>query len=130
MTAILTEAVRQGHPAGALAANERLYKALGRPAGRRQARATSTSISSASQVAGLYVPSDKKLYVVSKAGGVGPLEKFTYSHEYTHALQDQNFDVSRVPARTLQDQSDRRSPGRRSSRATRRCDDPLGASRT
>ncbi|HET7029767.1 MAG TPA: hypothetical protein VFI34_04610 [Candidatus Limnocylindrales bacterium] len=60
-----------------------------------------------SQVAGLYVPTDKKLYVVSKAGGVGPLEKVLYSHEYTHALQDQNFDLVAFQPDTLNDQSDR-----------------------
>ncbi len=46
-----------------------------------------------SQVAGLYNPDDKKLYVVSKSGALGPTEKVTFSHEFTHALQDQNFDL-------------------------------------
>jgi hypothetical protein len=46
-----------------------------------------------SQVAGLYNPDDKQLYVVSKSGGLGPTEKVTFAHEYTHALQDQNFDL-------------------------------------
>jgi hypothetical protein len=46
-----------------------------------------------SQVAGLYNPDDKQLYVVSKSGAIGPTEKVTFSHEYTHALQDQNFDL-------------------------------------
>src|SRR5215216_3121942 len=44
-----------------------------------------------SQVAGLYSPDDKQLYVVSKSGALGPTEKTTFAHEYTHALQDQNF---------------------------------------
>jgi hypothetical protein len=60
-----------------------------------------------SQVGGLYVPTDKTLYVVSKAGGVGPLEKVLYSHEYTHALQDQNFDLVAFQPDSLSDQSDR-----------------------
>jgi len=46
-----------------------------------------------SQVAGLYNPDDKQLYVVSKSGGLGPTEKVTFAHEYTHALQDQNFNL-------------------------------------
>ena len=46
-----------------------------------------------SQVAGLYNPDDKQLYVVSKSGALGPTEKVTFSHEYTHALQDQNFNL-------------------------------------
>ena len=45
-------------------------------------------------VAGLYNPKDKKLYVVSRSGGLGPSEKSTFAHEYTHALQDQNFDLA------------------------------------
>jgi hypothetical protein len=45
-------------------------------------------------VAGLYNPDDKQLYVVSKSGGLGPTEKVTFAHEYTHALQDQDFDLS------------------------------------
>lgn len=46
-----------------------------------------------SQVAGLYNPDDKQLYVVSKSGGLGPTEKVTFAHEYTHALQDQTFNL-------------------------------------
>jgi hypothetical protein len=46
------------------------------------------------QVAGLYSPDDKALYVVSRSGALGPTEKTTFAHEYTHALQDQNFDLS------------------------------------
>jgi hypothetical protein len=43
------------------------------------------------QVAGFYRPSDGQLYVVSRGGGIGPLERTTFAHEYTHALQDQHF---------------------------------------
>jgi hypothetical protein len=46
-----------------------------------------------SQVAGLYDPADEKMYVVSRTGEIGPLEKVTYAHEYVHALQDQHFDL-------------------------------------
>jgi hypothetical protein len=44
-----------------------------------------------SQVAGFYVPRDGNLYVVSRSGGLGPVEKTTFAHEFTHALQDQHF---------------------------------------
>ena len=47
-----------------------------------------------SQVAGLYNPDDKSLYVVSRSGGLGAAEKTTFAHEFTHALQDQNFDLA------------------------------------
>lgn len=46
-----------------------------------------------SQVVGLYSPDDKTLFVLQTAGGMGPSVKVTYSHEFTHALQDQHFDL-------------------------------------
>ena len=48
----------------------------------------------------------RQLYVVSKEGGVGPVEKVIYSHEYDHALQDQNFDLEAIQS-GLEGQSDR-----------------------
>lgn len=42
-------------------------------------------------VAGYYSPDKKELYVVSRSGGVGAAERVTYSHEFTHQLDDQNF---------------------------------------
>jgi hypothetical protein len=42
-------------------------------------------------VAGFYVPQDGDLYVVSRSGRLGPVERTTFAHEYTHALQDQHF---------------------------------------
>ena len=38
-------------------------------------------------------PGRQDLYVVSRTGAIGVVEKSTFSHEYTHALQDQNFDL-------------------------------------
>ncbi|HEU6438934.1 MAG TPA: hypothetical protein VFC12_00720, partial [Terriglobales bacterium] len=43
----------------------------------------------AGQVVGFYDPESKGLYILSDSGGVGPVQKITFSHEYTHALQDQ-----------------------------------------
>lgn len=45
------------------------------------------------QVAGLYDPVSDGLYVLTKEGGVGPVERVYYAHEYDHALQDQRFDL-------------------------------------
>lgn len=47
-----------------------------------------------SQVLGYYSPDDKALFVVSRSGTIGPIEKATFAHEFTHALQDQHFDLS------------------------------------
>jgi len=46
-----------------------------------------------SQVLGQYDQNTKELYVISRSGGIGPVEEITYAHEYDHALQDQTFDL-------------------------------------
>ena len=106
MGQLLTRQLAEESPAPIVAAYERLYHALGvLPKDDKLTDVYGDLLES--QVGGLYVPSDKKLYVVSKSGGVGPLEKFLYSHEYTHALQDQNFDLVNFQPDSLADQSDR-----------------------
>jgi hypothetical protein len=60
----------------------------------------------AGQVIGFYDLASKGLYVLSDSGGVGVLEKATFSHEYTHALQDQNFGLDKLAIDTA-DQGDR-----------------------
>ena len=89
---LVNDSFGKDNPPALMAANERIMKALGLlPA---DASLTDLYISLlGSQVAGLYSPDDKKLYVVSKSGGIGATEKVTFSHEFTHALQDQNFDI-------------------------------------
>jgi len=59
-----------------------------------------------SQVIGFYDPKSKGLYVLSESGGVGGAEKITFAHEYTHALQDQNFGLAKLQT-DAPDQSDR-----------------------
>jgi hypothetical protein len=99
-----TELDRQT-PAALLEASQRLYRQLG----LLSADASLSDLYGElldSQVAGLYVPANESLYVVSKAGGVGPVERFFYSHEYDHALQDQTFDLEAFQ-KDLTDQTDR-----------------------
>jgi hypothetical protein len=50
----------------------------------------------AGQVAGYYSPEENQLFVVSRSGRLGPVEEVTYSHEFTHELQDQNFDLGKL----------------------------------
>jgi len=45
------------------------------------------------QVAGYYSPERDELFVVSRSGEVGPVELATYAHEFTHQLQDGQFDL-------------------------------------
>ena len=60
----------------------------------------------AGQVAGYYSPDRDELFVVSRTGQtVGPVERLTYAHEFTHQLQDQNFDLDKFDTSSI-DQSD------------------------
>ncbi|HXG25903.1 MAG TPA: hypothetical protein VNL94_03505 [Candidatus Binatia bacterium] len=45
------------------------------------------------QVAGYYSPDQDRLFVVSRSGAIGSIERVTYAHEFTHQLQDQNMDL-------------------------------------
>jgi len=92
---LINDSFHKDNPADLMAANERIMKALGLLP--PDASLTDLYINLlGSQVAGLYSPDDKKLYVVSKTGGLGATEKVTFSHEFTHALQDQNFDIGKL----------------------------------
>lgn len=44
------------------------------------------------QIAGQYDHTKKEMDIIQGLGFGGP-ERLTYAHEYTHALQDQNFDI-------------------------------------
>jgi hypothetical protein len=89
---LVADSFKKDNPADLMAANERIMKAFGLLP--QDASLTDLCVSLlGSQVAGLYSPDDKKLYVVSKSGNLGATEKVTFSHEFTHALQDQNFDL-------------------------------------
>jgi hypothetical protein len=46
--------------------------------------------------AGLYSARERRMYLVSSATMLGPLHKLTVSHELTHALQDQHFDLQNL----------------------------------
>ena len=54
-------------------------------------------------VLGQYDPEAKQLFVVTNASMLGPLERVTAVHEYTHALQDQHFDLQRLRPRNSPD---------------------------
>jgi hypothetical protein len=54
-----------------------------------------------SQVAGYYDPAAKQIYVVARTGQIGAIEKVTFAHEFTHALQDQNFGLKGITTDTV-----------------------------
>ena len=90
---LTSESFTKDNPADLIAANERILKAFGLLAADASLGDLYIELLG-SQVAGLYNPDTKQLYVVSKSGGIGVTEKSTYAHEFNHALQDQNFDIS------------------------------------
>lgn len=58
------------------------------------------------QVAGYYSPEKDELFVVNRTGSLGPVDEVTYSHEFTHQLQDQHFKLEALGL-DVTDQSDR-----------------------
>jgi hypothetical protein len=44
-------------------------------------------------VSGFYDPDEKEMVLVSETGGFDVYERVVFAHEYTHALQDQVFDI-------------------------------------
>ncbi len=49
------------------------------------------------QVAAFYVPEERALYTFKDMSLSGNLDKVTLAHELTHALQDQNYDLTTFP---------------------------------
>jgi hypothetical protein len=105
MATVVTKSFQEDAPPELIAGYDRLYKGLGLMSADDALSDLYVDLLE-SQVAGLYVPKDKGLYVVSKEGGVGPVERVFYAHEYDHALQDQNFDLETFTD-GLTDQTDR-----------------------
>lgn len=48
------------------------------------------------QVLGIYDTDTKRLFVVNDGSGFGPAQRQTYAHEFSHALQDQHFDLNAI----------------------------------
>jgi hypothetical protein len=52
--------------------------------------------SAAQNVAGFYAPKEQVLYLVAESVNMFASEEIVYAHEYTHALQDQHFGLTRL----------------------------------
>ncbi len=91
----LEEQFRKENPPDQIAIAQDTLQALGLlPAGASLADLYVEMLGS--QVAGFYDSTTKQLYVVSRSGSIGPTEKVTFAHEFTHALQDQNFGLEGI----------------------------------
>ena len=102
---IFTKLFDEETPPDYLAANDRLYKALGLIPATSNLRNLYLDLYS-SGVAAFYRSEEGKLYVVSQAGEPGATERFYFAHEYDHALQDQNSTIFKDQDGVL-DQGDR-----------------------
>ena len=103
--AYLRKGFREDNPESLVAGIERLYKELALLPEEASLEQLYLELLT-SQVAGLYDDETKHMYVVAKDGVIGPVEKYTYAHEYDHALQDQAFVLKDVIDEAA-DQSDR-----------------------
>jgi len=101
----LTEQFDKDAPPAYVAGTERLYKALGLIPADASLKTETLDLLGGGVVA-FYDHDQGKLYVTSKTGNAGGPEKFYFSHEYDHALQDQNFTVFKDQDGIL-DQTDR-----------------------
>jgi len=91
----MTKASATGVDHAALAAESRLFVHLGLlPAGSSLEQLELDL--DTGQAIGFYDPGTKQLYLLSTTGTVGPEERLTFSHEFTHALQDQNFGLDKL----------------------------------
>ena len=95
MTKVITDELARGTPPAIEQATERAFKALGLLAPDASLKQLYLQLLT-SQVAGLYDPTAKTLYVLSRQGALGPVERVTFSHEFDHALQDQNFGLQKL----------------------------------
>jgi hypothetical protein len=87
------KAFDRDNPPAIVRANERLLKGLGLIPEDASLSKMFIEMQSSS-IAGLYDPNAKELFVVSRTGSLGPTQRVTFAHEFTHALQDQNFDLN------------------------------------
>ncbi|MEP7159046.1 MAG: hypothetical protein ABI797_06440 [Chloroflexota bacterium] len=85
-----------------LAAEERLLKRLGLLEPDADIEALTLELYGA-QVAAYYQPENGRFYIIERDQPFGPSDKIVVAHEYTHALQDQHFDLSTI---TLSDPSE------------------------
>ncbi|MDQ2964296.1 MAG: hypothetical protein M3R57_00375, partial [Chloroflexota bacterium] len=92
LKARIQKSFNEDNPPELIAANERLLKAMGMFSEDASLEDLYLGMLG-SQVLGLYSPKDHELYVVARSGNIGVSERVTFSHEFTHALQDQHFDL-------------------------------------
>lgn len=92
LCAFLRKELERTLPPAYAVATEHFYQQLGLLAPGVSLRKLYIDLQ-ANQVVGFYDENSKQMYVVSTSGGLGPAERFTYAHEYDHALEDQAYNL-------------------------------------
>ena len=95
LTKIITDGFNKDNPPKYVAAYGRLLTHMGLMKATDDLQKLFIELLS-SQVIGLYDSDTKKLYVVSRTGGLGPTQEVTFAHEFTHAMQDQYYDLNKL----------------------------------
>ena len=106
LEANLTAEFDKDNPPADISQSEAIQKALGLIPPTASLRDLYVKLQG-SQVIGYYDPKAKTLFIVSHDGGLGPTERLTYAHEFTHQLQDQHFDLNSLGLDKLHTDSDR-----------------------
>ena len=96
----------KSNPEAQIRIGERVYKALGLLPADASLEQIYLDLQG-SQVIGYYDPSVDELFIVSRSGGLGPIERVTYAHEFTHELQDEAFDLESLGLDDAFDEGDR-----------------------
>ena len=84
--------VEEDVPVEVRAAEERLLKRLGLLAASAEMDALIRELYG-SQVLAYYRPDNGRFYIIERGQPFGATDKIVVAHEYTHALQDQHFDL-------------------------------------
>ncbi len=91
----LRELTDEESPPEEIAVDERLLKRLGLLPEDADLRALVLELLG-DAIAGFYNPDEERLVIVQRSGDFGALERFTIAHEFTHALQDQHYDLDQI----------------------------------
>ena len=94
------------NPDAQILLGERVYKALGLLPEDASLKDIYLDLQG-SHVIGYYDPAVDELFIVSRSGGLGPIERVTYAHEFTHELQDRAFDLESLGLDEAFDEGDR-----------------------
>jgi len=96
----------ESNPEAQLRLGERAYKALGLLPDDASLKDIYLELQG-SQVIGYYDSTVDELFIVSRSGTLGPTERLTYAHEFTHELQDRHFDLESLGLDEAFDEGDR-----------------------